>query len=80
VVSRLLHATAVGCLVAAFAIDDRLGVLFGLGVVIVAGLLLYEHLTVARWGTSKLALAFFTLNGVIGCVLGLLGVADILSK
>jgi 4-hydroxybenzoate polyprenyltransferase len=79
VISRLLHATAVVCLVAAFAIDDRLGVLFGLGVVIVAGLLLYEHLTVARWGTSKLALAFFTLNGVIGCILGLLGVADILT-
>jgi 4-hydroxybenzoate polyprenyltransferase len=80
VISRLLHATAVGCLVAAFAIDDRLGVLFGLGVAIVAGLLLYEHLTVARWGTSKLALAFFTLNGIIGCVLGFLGVADILTN
>ena len=45
----------------------------------VAILLLYEHLTVARWGTSKVALAFFTLNGVISCVLGALGVVDILT-
>jgi len=80
VVSRLLHGIAVGCLVAVLVVDDRLGVLFGIGVVIVAGLLGYEHLTVARWGTSKLALAFFTLNGIIGCVLGLLGVADILTN
>ncbi len=80
VVSRLLHATAVGCLVAATLVDDRLGILFGIGVVIVAGLLGYEHLTVGRWGTTKLALAFFTLNGIIGCVLGLLGVADILTN
>ncbi len=80
VVSRLLHATAVGCLVGATVIDGRLGLIFGIGVVIVAGLLLYEHLTVARWGTSKMALAFFTVNGIIGCALGLLGVADLLTK
>jgi len=79
-ISRLLHATAVGCLVAATVVDGRLGVLFGFGVTLAAGLLLFEHLTVARWGTSKLALAFFTLNGIIGCVLGLLGVADILTN
>ena len=79
-ISRLLHATAVGCLVGMTVIDGRLGVIFGIGVVIVAGLLLYEHLTVARWGTSKMAFAFFTLNGIIGCALGLLGVADILTN
>lgn len=77
VVSRLLHAAAVGCLVVALAIDDRFGVAFGAGVVIVAGLLLYEHLTVSRWGTTRMALAFFTLNGIIGCVLGLMGVVDV---
>ena len=60
------------------AIDGRLGIIFGIGVVLVAGLLLYEHLTVARWGTTKMALAFFTLNGVISLVLGGLGIADVL--
>ena len=79
-ITRLLHATAVGCLVGVTVIDGRLGIIFGIGVVIVTGLLLYEHLTVARWGTSKMAFAFFTLNGIIGCALGLLGVADILTN
>ena len=46
--------------------------------IIVAVLLVYEQVTVKRWGTTRMALAFFTLNGIIGCVLGLLGVADVL--
>jgi 4-hydroxybenzoate polyprenyltransferase len=55
-----------------------LQVLFAIGVGIVAALLIYEHLTVSRWGTTKIALAFFTVNGMISCVLGALGIADIL--
>jgi 4-hydroxybenzoate polyprenyltransferase len=77
-ISRLLHATALACLVAALIIDQRFHFLLGIGVGIVGALLLYEHLTVARWGTTKIALAFFTLNGVISCVLGALGIADLL--
>ena len=77
-ISRILHVTAVVCLFAALFIDERLHILFAIGVVIVATLLLYEHLTVARWGTTKIALAFFTLNGVISCVLGALGITDVL--
>jgi len=76
-VSRGLHATAVACLTAALLNDLRLGPLFGIGVLLVAGLLVYEHATVARWGTTRIALAFFTLNGVISCVLGVLGIADV---
>ncbi len=77
-VSRCLHALAVACLVAAVLLDRRLDMLFGAGAAIVTVLLVYEHLTVTRWGSTRMALAFFTLNGIIGCVLGLLGVADIL--
>jgi 4-hydroxybenzoate polyprenyltransferase len=77
-ISRILHATALACLFAALVIDERLHILFAIGILIVAALLLYEHLTVARWGTTKIALAFFTLNGVISCVLGALGIADVL--
>jgi 4-hydroxybenzoate polyprenyltransferase len=76
--SRGLHLVAAGCLVAAAGIDSRLGVLFAIGTLIVLALLAYEHLTVARWGTTRMAVAFFTLNGIISCVLGLLGVADVL--
>ena len=78
-ISRALHVLCVACLVAALAMDARLHVVFAAGVMMVAILLLYEHLTVARWGTSKVALAFFTLNGVISCVLGALGIVDILT-
>jgi 4-hydroxybenzoate polyprenyltransferase len=77
-IARLLHALALACLIACLILDSRLGVLFGIGVGVVAILLLYEHLTVARWGTTKIALAFFTLNGVISCLLGALGIADVL--
>ena len=77
-VSRLLHLGAAACLIIATIIDPRLTWLFGAGVAIVIGLLIYEHLTVSRWGTTKIALAFFTINGVISCVLGGLGVADVL--
>ena len=77
-VSRALHAVTVACLVTAVVVDERLGVLFGTGTAIVTALLVYEQLTVARWGTTRMALAFFTVNGIIGCVLGALGVIDVL--
>jgi len=76
-VSRALHALALACLLAAASVDRRFGLTFDAGVVIVALLLLYEHLTVSRWGTTRIALAFFTLNGVISCLLGALGVLDL---
>ena len=40
--------------------------------------LVVEQATVARWGTTRMALTFFTLNGIISAVLGLLGAVDIL--
>lgn len=75
--SRLLHAASAACLFAAWLIDPRFGILFGIAVLFGIALLLYEHLTVARWGTTKIALAFFTLNGIISCALGALGIADV---
>ncbi|MHC4211273.1 MAG: 4-hydroxybenzoate octaprenyltransferase [Planctomycetota bacterium] len=76
--SRGLHLVSAICVAAAAWIDPRLGILFAIGTAIVIALLAYEHLTVARWGTTRMAMAFFTLNGVISCVLGTLGVADVL--
>ncbi len=78
-ISRLLHALAVACLFALATIDHRFGMLFLSGCIIVTALLIYEHLTVSRWGTPKIALAFFTLNGVISCLLGALGVFDLVA-
>jgi 4-hydroxybenzoate polyprenyltransferase len=77
-VSRGLHLTSALCLAAAGWLDPRFGALFATGTIIVIALLVFEHLTVSRWGTTRMALAFFTLNGIISCILGLLGVADLL--
>ena len=77
-VSRLLHAGSFAALLAILVLDDRFHVAFAVGIGLVGVLLLIEHATVTRWGTSRMALAFFTINGVISCLLGLLGIADIL--
>ncbi|MCH7604212.1 MAG: 4-hydroxybenzoate octaprenyltransferase [Planctomycetes bacterium] len=77
-ISRLLHMIAAACLFAAWWIDDRFGLTFLMGVCCIAGLLIFEHATVSRWGTKKNALAFFTVNGIISCGLGALGIIDIL--
>ncbi len=77
-VARLLHATAVAALVLTFVVDHRLQILFATGILAVAILLIYEHATVSRWGTTRMALAFFTLNGLISCTLGALGILDVL--
>jgi len=77
-ISLLLHVGATTCLVMSWRVDPRLGVLYGLGVGVVAAMLAYEHATVARWGTTRIALAFFTLNGIISCLLGVLGITDVL--
>ena len=45
---------------------------------LIAALLMYEHLTVKKWGTTKIALTFFTLNGVVSLVLGIAGIVDLL--
>ncbi|MHC4989721.1 MAG: UbiA-like polyprenyltransferase [Planctomycetota bacterium] len=77
-VSRLLHGAAAAALAVAAITDPRFGTIFGAATIGVFVLLLWEHATVARWGTTRLALAFFTLNGVISCVLGIAGVVDVL--
>lgn len=77
--SRALHAGALAMLIVAWRADARLGVIFGAGVVLVGGLLVTEHLVLARRGKAGLDMAFFTLNGVVSCVLGCAGVADVLS-
>ena len=44
---------------------NELGILYGAGVVIVAGLLIYEHSLVRPDDLSKINMAFFNVNGVI---------------
>ena len=77
-VSRGLHGAALACLVFAWYADPRLGWLFGAGVGAVGGLLMLEHAILIRRGQAGLDMAFFTVNGVVSCTLGLLGCVDLL--
>lgn len=78
--SRLLHLAAIVLLGLAWQIDARLGTWFAVAIGIVAAVLIAEHLTVRRWGTTRLALTFFTLNGVVSVILGIAGVIDLLAR
>jgi len=76
--SRAMHAAAFACLVTAAMVEPRFGVIFWIGVGLVGVLLCLEHVVLARRGKAGLDMAFFTLNGIVSCVLGIAGVADLL--
>lgn len=67
IVSRAWHTLSVVFLVA-FGAAAGLGVVYYLGVVVVAWLLFYEQSLVRKDDLSKLNMAFFTMNGVISLI------------
>jgi 4-hydroxybenzoate polyprenyltransferase len=77
-ISRGLHAGAFALLALAAWVDTRLHGVFLGGVGLVGVLLIAEHWVLAKRGKAGLEMAFFTINGVVSCVLGLAGVADVL--
>ncbi len=77
-VARLLHVAAFGALAAAYGTEPRFQVLFAIGAGVVAILLVIEHTVLAKRGKQGLDMAFFTLNGVVSVVVGVLGVADLM--
>jgi 4-hydroxybenzoate polyprenyltransferase len=78
-ISRLLHLTAAAALFMAALADPRLnGPPFLLAVVLATLLLIAEHAVLARRGKAGLDMAFFTLNGIVSCVVGGLGVVALL--
>jgi 4-hydroxybenzoate polyprenyltransferase len=76
-VSRFFHAAAGACALAAANSDDRFGTLFRVGVLLVLALLVSEHAVLSVRGKAGLDMAFFTINGVVSCVLGAAGVLDL---
>jgi 4-hydroxybenzoate polyprenyltransferase len=76
VVSRLLHAAMLGCLLALFY-SLRLGALSLVGVAVVAALLIYEHRLVKPGDLSRVDAAFFTMNGYVSVLFFLFWAADI---
>ncbi len=75
--ARVSHALSVAALVAV-GLAARLGSLYFVGVGCGAALLLIENALVRPHDLRRVNLAFFTINGVVGLVLGALGIADVL--
>jgi 4-hydroxybenzoate polyprenyltransferase len=75
--ARILHLlTLVLLTVAGVGLD--VGVLYWVGVLVVAALLLYEHLLVSPGDLRRLDAAFFTMNGVISVAFFAFVLADVL--
>jgi len=77
-ISQFLHCMCVALLFGVATTDSKLGWVFLGAIILIAMLLIYEHLTVKKWGTTKIALTFFTLNGVVSLLLGGAGIIDVL--
>ena len=76
--ARAVHVGCVGMLIGLWATTPELGVLFAVGIGLTVVLMTVEHAVVKPTDLSRINLAFFTLNGIIGLVLGTLGVVDVL--
>jgi len=71
-----MHILMLG-LLAWLVVLFHLGPIAIVGVVLVAGLLLYEHSLVSPKDISRMDAAFFTLNGIISVVFFISVAADI---
>jgi 4-hydroxybenzoate polyprenyltransferase len=56
------------------------GALFGIGILATAVALIYQHAIVRPGDLSRVNAAFFLANGFVSVALGLLGIADVLTK
>ena len=77
--SSALHLITIVILVG-LAVLTNLGMLYLIGVSVVALILVYEHAIVRPNNLSRVNLAFFTLNGMVSLVLSVLSVADLLIR
>lgn len=75
--SRLLHVFAVIFLFAVARTESAFGDLFHAAAIMVAILLLIEHATVRRWGTTRMAITFMTINGIVSILVGAAGVIEL---
>lgn len=76
-VARAFHALMVALLLM-LSFSDGLGGVYLLGVLVVAALLVYEHLLVRPDDLSRLDAAFFNMNGYISVTIFIFTLADVL--
>ena len=77
-VSRAMHAIALASLAFVPVVDERLTIVTWSAVVITGVLLVFEHGVLHTRGLAGLPMAFFTVNGVVSLVLGVMIAVDIL--
>lgn len=83
-ISRALHLLAIAALLACWTSNRHLNGLFGGAIITVVALLAVEHTVLTasfRGGANRrlgLHVAFFTLNGVVSCLVGAAGCVDLL--
>jgi len=74
-ISRICHLTAIGCLIFGGILVGASALWF-VGVLVAAGLLVYEQSLVKPNDLSKVNMAFFTLNGFVSLGLFVFALAD----
>lgn len=75
--SRALHFLAFIALASAVHAEARFSLPMHLAVALVALLLIAEHAVVARRGLAGIPMAFFTINGLVSCLLGAAGALNL---
>jgi len=78
-VARASHVNCVLSLIAV-GLTAELGILYALGVAVAAVLLAVENSLVRPGDYRRVNTAFFTINGVVSLVLGLLAIVDVLLR
>jgi 4-hydroxybenzoate polyprenyltransferase len=76
-ISRTFHALTILLLLSLMPLMD-LRYFYVTGVILAAGLLLYEHLLLIRYGLKRLDAAFFTTNGILSIALFCFTFLDVL--
>lgn len=74
---RLFHLAMI-CLLLLLVVSEGLGFIYLLGVVVVTGLLIYEHMLVRPDDLSRLDAAFFNMNGYISVTIFFFTLVDAL--
>jgi 4-hydroxybenzoate polyprenyltransferase len=75
-VSELLHVLSTGCVITA-GLYGHFGWLYWLGVLVFAGMLLYQHSIVKPTDLRRVNLAFMTANGIASVVFAVFVIADL---
>ncbi len=77
--ARIFHLVMMGLLLGLYSIM-QLGSMFMVGILVVAGMLLYEHWLLKDGDLEKLDAAFFNMNGYISLAILLFTAAEVLTR